>query len=85
MAISDGDSNALQLIGAATSHTEELAGVLTEAEQLPERLESVRIELQDIAETLSSFDSALSADPDELEAVENRLNRIYELEHRHKC
>lgn len=83
MAISDGDSNALQLIGAATSHTEELAGVLTEAEQLPERLEPVRIELQDIAETLSSFDSALSADPDELEAVENRLNRIYELEHRH--
>lgn len=81
--LSDGDTNALRLLDACARHVEELANVLGEAESLPQRLETVRIELQDIAETLSAFDSDLAADPDELEATEQRLNLMYELEHRH--
>lgn len=82
-ALSDGDSNALHLLDTCARHIEELANVLSEAESLPQRLDTVRIELQDIAETLSAFDSGLAADPDELEATEQRLNLMYELEHRH--
>ncbi len=82
-AISDGENNALHQLDVCASHVEELANVLGEAEQLPQRIETLRIELQDIAETLESFDSGLAADPSELEATEQRLNFMYELEHRH--
>lgn len=50
---------------------------------LAERLESVRIEVGDIADTLRRFDSGLQADPARLEEVEERLGKLYSLELKH--
>lgn len=82
-ALSEGRENALSLLRDASEYCEELGRVLEDADSLGERLESARIEIQDIAETLSSYDQELHADPDELEAIEQRLNDIYSLQQKH--
>lgn len=50
---------------------------------LSERLESTRIELADIADTLMGYRESLNADPGRLEEVEERLGRLYSLETKH--
>ena len=82
-ALSDNSNNALSLIKEASDNCSLLTNILDDAESLATRLETARIEIQDIAETLSEYDSNLNADPSELEAIEQRLSSIYNLQHRH--
>lgn len=58
--------------------------VLDANSRIRERLEQARIELTDIAETLSDANENLAADPAELEYIEQRLEQLYELQKRHK-
>lgn len=83
-ALTDGSSNILSRISDAADYCEELRQVIDDGDSIIERLESARIELQDIAETLSAYDRDLQADPAELEAVEERLNTIYSLQAKHR-
>ena len=83
-ALTNGKSNVLSLLSSAVDDCEDLENVLEDENNLTERLETARIEIQDIAETLSQYDSNLNADPQELEKIEDRLNKIYSLEHKHK-
>ena len=83
-ALTNGKSNVLSLLNNAVDDCEDLENVLEDENNLTERLETTRIEIQDIAETLSQYDSNLNADPQELERIEDRLNKIYSLEHKHK-
>ncbi len=82
-ALSNGTHNALALLGDAVEYCEQLSQVLEDADNIVERLNTAHIELRDIADTLSDFDRDLNADPDELEAVERRLNDIYSLQSKH--
>lgn len=82
-ALSSGNPNALSLINRAIDMAQDLTGTMDEAESLAERLESVKIELKDIADTYSDYDNSLSADPEQLEEIEERLNEIYSLQRRH--
>lgn len=82
-ALSTESRNALSLIREAGDSCNRLTDVLDDAETLTSRLESARIEIQDIAETLADFDANLNADPQELDAIEQRLSDIYSLQHRH--
>jgi DNA repair protein RecN (Recombination protein N) len=82
-ALSEGQNNVLALLHDALEYCESLNQVLEDSDNICERIETARIELNDIAETLSQYDSQLSADPDELEAIETRLNDIYSLQHKH--
>lgn len=81
--LSEGGTNALSLLERAADECNELAGNLTTAVDLTERLESAAIEIRDIAETLLGIDENLQADPSRLEAIEERLNEIYSLQRRH--
>lgn len=83
-ALTNGKNNVLSLLNNAVDDCEDLENVLEDENNLTERLETTRIEIQDIAETLSQYDSNLNADPQELERIEDRLNKIYSLEHKHK-
>ena len=47
------------------------------------RLESARIEVADIADSLADYDARLQSDPGRLEEVEERLGAIYSLEMKH--
>ena len=53
------------------------------AEELSERIESCRIELQDIAGTLESEGENIECDPELLETLQARLNTLYSLEQKH--
>lgn len=81
--LTDGSHNVLSLLDKATDDCRTIADSIEEAAELTERLDSVVIELRDIAETLNDYDSRLQADPAQLEAVEERLNDIYDLERKH--
>lgn len=82
-ALSLDSDNAVSLVETAIDSCEELDGVLNATDDIPQRLESVKIELSDIASTLNGLNDSLSADPSELAAIEDRLNSIYTLCHKH--
>lgn len=83
-ALTNDRGNAISRLADAVTQCEELSSVLEEADRLAERLESARVEVQDIAETLADFDASLRADPEELEEIEDRLSSIYSLQHKFK-
>ena len=55
------------------------------AEQLSERMESSRIELEDILEEVSDIYSTVDVSPDRLQAVEDRMSLLYTLMRKHGC
>lgn len=59
--------------------------VFKPAELLTERLDSVRIELEDIAAELERAVDHVDFDPERLAYVEERLNVIYDLERKHQA
>lgn len=77
------DADALSALAVCSDHLQRLSDVLDDAESLNERLESARLEIQDIAETLQQYDNDMGADPAALENIEERLSRIYSLETKH--
>ena len=84
-ALSDGSANAIALVDSAAEACGRLGAALDESDDIPARLAAIRIELADIAATLSGTDSELSADPRELEAAEERIDTLYSLLSRHKA
>lgn len=79
-ALSDDEPSVLYLLDTVMLSLERLSDVLADAESLGERLQATQVELRDIADTLSDYDSELNADPDMLERIEDRLSKIYSLE-----
>lgn len=57
-----------------------ISRVLPAASELAERLESCHIELKDIADEVGSLLERTDFDPAELDHINNRLDRIYDLE-----
>ncbi len=80
----DGEENSIisqlsslsQVLSDTESNLSEIAG-------LSERMQSVVIELKDIAHTVMSVNDGLSDDPEQLEQVTLRLDAIYSLERKH--
>lgn len=83
-ALSEGTHNAIASLAETSDYCEELTRYLEDSDNIGERLETVRIELRDIAETLTAYDQEFQADPEELEAIESRLNTIYSLQQKHR-
>ncbi len=88
--LSDASANALSLLRQSVGALESLAVTLgdegggdVDFHHLAERLESARVEVADIAETIAGYDISLDADPGRLEEVEERLGEIYSLESKH--
>lgn len=61
------------------------AAFLPSAGSLSERLDSSRIELEDVLDELSSLDEKMEADPARLEAVEDRMSLLYDLMKANAC
>lgn len=84
-ALTLGTANAVDLVGTAANACDTLAEFLPPADaEIPARLESARLELADIASSLESLDESLTANPARLMQVEERLNNIYTLAHKHR-
>lgn len=77
------DDSAIHRVASAIRSLYSAAGRLSEGDELVSRLESVKIELEDVVETLSDVASSLDADPQELNDIEERLSAIYSMQSRH--
>lgn len=78
-ALTDGDTNADDLVREAAAEASQIASYVDDGEALTDRLEALRVELRDIAATFADADGALSDDPARLDEVEERLNLLYDL------
>lgn len=70
-------------LGKSIEAISRLSDIYSESDSIVGRLETVRIEVRDILDTLSEYDSTLIADPVELQSIEERLSAIYSLQARH--
>lgn len=79
--------NVLSLLTAAVGAVRELAetfeGGDVDYSALADRLDSARIEISDVTDTISDVDSRTGADPHRLADVEHRLSELYSLELKH--
>ena len=73
-------TGAVSQVRTAQNALNSISQVLPKAGNLTERLESCRIELKDIADEVSTLLENTDFDPSELGHVNDRLDRIYELE-----
>jgi DNA repair protein RecN (Recombination protein N) len=73
-------TGAVSQVRTAQNALNSISQVLPKAGNLTERLESCRIELKDIADEVSTLLENTDFDPSELDHVNDRLDRIYELE-----
>ena len=78
-ALTDGETNADDLVREAAAEASQVASYVDDGENLADRLEALRVELRDIAATFADADGALSDDPARLDEVEERLNLLYDL------
>ena len=76
-------------ISSSLKEVERLLGhirdYVPEAEELSERIDSARIELDDISGTIQAIDSRIELSPERLEKVEERMSLLYDLMKRHSC
>lgn len=82
-ALSVNSVNATSLIETAIDACDDLESVLNKDEDIVERLETAKIEIIDIASSLSDISEKLNVDPSALTDIEDRLNSIYSLCHKH--
>ena len=75
--------SALERLDDAVDATRKAQAALDEDDDIPGRLEATMIEIKDIVDSLTAADSALDADPAELDAVDERLSAIYAQQRRH--
>ncbi len=82
--LKEGNNNAFDNVYDALSALRSLCGIIEEAEELSERLESVKCEIDDIAETVSSFGENAEASEYELDRIESRLHAISSLKRKYQ-
>ena len=73
-------TGAVSQVRTARNALSGISKVMPKTAELAERLESCRIELKDIADEVSSMLEDTDFDPSELDRINSRLDRIYELE-----
>lgn len=82
--ILNGDSmGVVQALRNAHSRLQSIVDVFPAADELAERIESCRIELKDVANETESEAEDIEYNPSRQQFVEERLNLLYELEHKH--
>ena len=79
-ALSADQTGVVESLRTALSAMRQIEKVLPDAGELVERLDSSYIELKDIAQEISSQMEHVDFDPAELDAINNRLDKLYDLE-----
>lgn len=83
--LSQGTANILSGIDTLTGVCTDFDELLNPDDDIPSRLDRIRIDLADIANSLESANEKLYADPTELERIETRLSELYSLQQRYKA
>lgn len=84
-ALTADDTGIVEQLGRASTAIESICQVMPKAGEQAERLQSSYIELKDISSEIATLLDHVDFDPTELDAVNNRLDRIYELQKKYHC
>lgn len=79
-ALSSEGTGVVVSLKTALSAIRQIEQVLPDAKELVERMDSSYIELKDIAQEISSQMEYVDFDPNELDVINNRLDKLYDLE-----
>ena len=79
-ALSSEGTGVVVSLKTALSAIRQIEEVLPDAKELVERMDSSYIELKDIAQEISSQMEYVDFDPNELDVINNRLDKLYDLE-----
>ena len=79
-ALSAENTGVVESLRSALSAIRQIEKVLPDASELVERMDSSYIELKDIAQEISSQMEHVDFDPAELDFINNRLDKLYDLE-----
>ena len=82
-ALNSDETGIVSQVRKATNALSGINNVFPKSTELSERLDSCRIELRDIADEVSKLLEDIDFDPAELDSINNRLDRLYELEHKY--
>jgi len=74
----------MQRLGALLHSMNSVKRFLPESEEVFQRAESARIELDDIASEIESLQQTIAADPERLQEIQQRLDLIFRLQKKHK-
>ena len=74
------EQGAVAQVRQAMNAISSISRLLADSSELAERLESCHIELKDIGEDVSRLLERTDFDPSELDTINNRLDRLYELQ-----
>jgi DNA repair protein RecN (Recombination protein N) len=83
-ALTESDYSARSTLAEVRSQLGAVASFAPRYEELLQRLESLRIELDDIASEAEREEQKVEFDPEHLEEIKNRLSLIYQLQHKHR-
>ncbi len=83
-ALNGEDMGVVEQVMKARNSLHNIIKMMPVTEELTERLESCRIEIKDIADEVSRLLEHTDFDPAELDSINNRLDRIYELEKKYR-
>ena len=79
-ALSGEQSGVIESLRTSLSALRSIQAVYPEVSELIERIDSSYIDLKDVSHEISSLLESVDFDPAELDQINNRLDRIYELE-----
>lgn len=79
-ALDDEQQGVVQQVRRAMNAISSISKVMPQSSELEERLQSCHVELKDISEEVSRLLEETDFDPSELDSINNRLDRLYELE-----
>ncbi len=82
-ALDTDDSGILSQLSEAVRNIDHIAQFLPADSDIPSRLESARIDLEDICHSLQDFSENVEFDSEELERLTNRLNTLNSLTQKH--
>lgn len=83
-ALNNDDNGILTNLKATVNSLHDIADVLPGARQLEERTQSCMIELKDIAQEIGHELDNIDYDPAELDAINNRLDKLYDLQKKYR-
>jgi DNA repair protein RecN (Recombination protein N) len=83
MALSGADENLIAGLNAVKSTMAQMGKYNVKAEELFKRLSSAAIELEDISAETSELEDEIVYDPARIEFINERLDTIYRLQHKH--
>lgn len=84
-ALSSDETGIVGQLKTAINALRSIEKVLPAADDLSQRMDSCHIELKDISQDISSLLEDIDFDPAELDSVNNRLDRIYDLQKKYRC